>query len=196
MDIYSTILRFSDFSRNEIKFSFFLFVSLGILIIGIPFLNLAAQKSQGEESKLSSSPFAVAREAELLLGENLFAQKKLLLLNENTLIPTSDPSGPEPKVVRKLPVVVTGYSSSVWETDETPYLTAAGTWVKDGIIANNYLSFGTKIRLPELYGEKIFVVEDRMNRKKGNYHIDIWFPSYFEAKEFGAKKTYIEVLEG
>ncbi|MFH1714063.1 MAG: 3D domain-containing protein [Candidatus Nealsonbacteria bacterium] len=193
MDIYS---RIPDFSRNEIKFSFFLFVSLGILIIGIPFLNLAAQKSEGEESLLSSSPFAVIREAEFLLGENLFAQKKLLLLNENTLIPTSDPSGPEFKVVRKLPVVVTAYSSSVWETDETPYLTAAGTWVKDGIIANNYLSFGTKIRLPELYGEKIFVVEDRMNRKKGNYQIDIWFSSYFEAKEFGAKRTYIEVLEG
>ncbi len=119
----------------------------------------------------------------------------LLTIEGNSLLPLSDPAGPELKVVRKISVVVTAYSSTVWETDSSPYLTAAGTWVRDGIIANNYLAFGTKVRLPELYGDKIFVVEDRMSWKKGNYHIDIWFPSYGEAKEFGAKRTYIEVLE-
>jgi len=113
----------------------------------------------------------------------------------NSLLPISDPAGPEYKVARRISVVVTAYSSTLWETDDDPYITAAGTWVRDGIVANNYFPFKTKIRIPELYGDKVFVVEDRMSRKKGNYQIDIWFPSYSEAKEFGAKKTYIEVLE-
>ena len=98
--------------------------------------------------------------------------------------------------VRKLPVIVTGYSSTIDQTDSDPFITAAGTIVRDGIVANNKYPFGTKIRFPEIYGDKVFVVEDRMSWKKGNYHIDIWFASYWEAKNFGAKRTYIEVLEG
>jgi len=108
----------------------------------------------------------------------------------------ANPINPVPENYRKIGVVVTAYSSTPWETDVDPYITAAGTWVRDGIIANNYLPLGTKVRIPELYGEKVFVVEDRMSWKKGNYHIDIWFPSYWEALSFGAKRTYIEVLEG
>jgi 3D (Asp-Asp-Asp) domain-containing protein len=66
--------------------------------------------------------------------------------------------------------------------------------VRDGIVANNLLPFGAKVRMPELYGDKVFVVEDRMNRKKGDNHFDIWFPSHEEAENFGVKITYIEVL--
>ncbi len=113
----------------------------------------------------------------------------------NSLMPLSDPAGPELKVAREMSVIATAYSSTVWETDETPFTTAANTQVRDGIIANNILPFGTKVRIPELYGDKIFVVEDRMNRKKGNYQIDIWFASHVAAEQFGAKRTYIEVLE-
>jgi 3D (Asp-Asp-Asp) domain-containing protein len=92
-------------------------------------------------------------------------------------------------------MVVTAYSSTVLETDESPFSTASGSSVRDGIMANNLLPFGTKIRIPEIYGDKIFTIEDRMNPKVGFYHADIWFPSYSEAKNFGAKTTYIEVLE-
>ncbi|MBZ9572061.1 3D domain-containing protein [Patescibacteria group bacterium] len=123
-------------------------------------------------------------------------EDELAIIQENSLLPISDHLGPEPKVARKIKVIVTAYSSSARETDNNPYLTAAGTWVKEGIVANNLLSFGTKVRIPEIYGEKIFVVEDRMHWKKGNFHIDIWFPSYWEALNFGAKRTYIEILEG
>ena len=190
MDIYLTILRFKkrikssspkipDLSGNKTKISFFFFISLEILIIGIPLFGLPIQKS----------------EAQLLWQENFFVQEKLLLLNENTLMPVSDPSNPEPKVVKKLPVIITAYSSTPWETDGNPFITAAGTEVRDGIVANNKYSFGTKIRIPEIFGDKVFVVEDRMNWRKDNYHFDIWFPSYSEALNFGAKRTYIEVLE-
>jgi 3D (Asp-Asp-Asp) domain-containing protein len=117
----------------------------------------------------------------------------LLMIDGNALISTSPL--PEPKVIRKIRVVVTAYSSTVFETDETPFTTAAGTTVKEGIVANNLLPFGTKIRLPELYGDRVFLVQDRMNSRKGYYHIDIWFPSHQEAENFGAKTTYIEILE-
>ena len=130
-----------------------------------------------------------------LLAQETILENKLAIIQENSLLSLSDPSAPEPRVIQKINVIITAYSSSPWETDSNPYITAAGTRVREGIVANNYLPIGTKIKIPELYGDKIFVVEDRMNWKKGYYHVDIWFPSYWEAKQFGAKKTYIEILE-
>ncbi len=116
----------------------------------------------------------------------------VLTVQENSLLPSSPL--PTPKVVRTINVIVTAYSSTPEETDDTPFITAAGTTVRDGIVANNLFPFGTKIRMPELYGDKVFTVEDHMNSKKGDYHFDIWFPSHREAEIFGAKLTYIEVL--
>jgi 3D (Asp-Asp-Asp) domain-containing protein len=123
-------------------------------------------------------------------------QDELVILQKNSLAHISNPTDPQPEVVQKIYAVITAYSSTVHETDDTPFITAAGTMVRDGIIANNYLPFGTKIRIPELYGDKIFIIEDRMNWQKSNYHFDIWFPSHNEALNFGAKRTYIEILEG
>jgi 3D (Asp-Asp-Asp) domain-containing protein len=90
-------------------------------------------------------------------------------------------------------VMVTGYSSSPWETDNTPYITASGSWVKDGIVATNILPFGTKVKFPSLYGDKVFVVEDRMNPKTG-YNVDIWFASRQEALNFGVRVSDMEII--
>lgn len=94
----------------------------------------------------------------------------------------------------KIKVIVTAYSSSPEETDETPFITAAGTWVKDGIVANNMYSFGTKIKLPEIFENKVFIVEDRMHSRKGFYQVDVWFPTKESALAFGTKITEMEVL--
>ena len=98
-------------------------------------------------------------------------------------------------VVKTLKVVVTAYSSTPGQTDETPFVTASNKYVRDGIVANNLLPFGTKVRIPKLYGDKVFTVEDRMNKRKGNYHFDIWMPSQDLAINFGLKTAEIEVLE-
>ena len=127
---------------------------------------------------------------------DVFNGDAIIMLGNDSILPTCSPSWPEPKVSKTINVLMTAYSSTVWQTDSTPFVTASNTYVRDGIVANNYLPFGTKVRFPELYGDKVFVVEDRMNAKKGNYHVDIWFPSYTEAKVFGVKNTYMEVLEG
>ena len=129
---------------------------------------------------------------ELLCPEEM---PELITIQNNSLVSLSNPFTPETKTVQKINAVITAYSSTSWETDDNPFITAAGTWVRDGIVANNYLSMGTKIRIPQIFGDKIFVVEDRMHWTKSNYHIDIWFPDYWEAKNFGVKITYIEVLE-
>ena len=128
--------------------------------------------------------------------EQTFDQEKLIISSGNSLLPVSSLPNSDSKIVKKIPVIVTAYSSTPWETWGDPFITASGSWVRDGIIANNLLPFGTKVRMPEIYGDKVFVVEDRMNSRKGNYHFDVWFPSYHQALEFGAKKTYVEVLEG
>ena len=99
------------------------------------------------------------------------------------------------KVAQKIKVVLTAYSSTPEETDVTPFITASGKEVADGIVANNMLPLGTKIRIPEIYGDKVFVVEDRMNSRKSNYHVDIWLPSKELAVNFGVKTATIEVLE-
>ncbi len=99
------------------------------------------------------------------------------------------------ETIKRIKVIATAYSSTPDQTDDTPFITASNKYVRDGIIANNMLPFGTKIRIPDLYGEKVFVVEDRMNKRKSNYHIDIWFPTRELALKFGVKTIEIEVLE-
>lgn len=100
------------------------------------------------------------------------------------------------QVVKTIKMMVTAYSSTPEQTDDTPFITASGKHVADGIIANNGLPFGTKVRIPSLYGNKVFVVEDRMHKRMGEVHADIWFPEYQQAKNFGAKYNInIEVLE-
>jgi len=123
------------------------------------------------------------------------SDSNLVTVQGNTLLALSPIPQTEIKVVKRMRVLTTAYSSTVWQTDDTPFITASGSYVRDGIVANNMLAFGTKIRFPEIYGDKIFVVEDRMHWRKSPYYVDIWFPSYYEAKNFGAKTTYIEVIK-
>ncbi len=119
---------------------------------------------------------------------------ELATIQENSFLPISNPMDPI-KPAQKIKMVITAYSSTPWETDDNPFITASGFGVQEGVVANNMLPFGTKIRIPELYGDKVFIVEDRMHWTKGYYHLDIWFPEYWQAKNFGAKTTYVEILE-
>ena len=96
-----------------------------------------------------------------------------------------------PELSFKKWVLVTAYSSTVDQCDSTPFITASGTHVHDGTIAANFLRFGTKVKFPALFGDKIFTVEDRM---KSNYKADIWFPTREEAIQFGARRTMMEII--
>lgn len=97
------------------------------------------------------------------------------------------------KVAKTMKIVVTAYSSTEAQTDDTPFITASNTLVRDGIIASNLLPFGTKVRFPELNPKKIYIVEDRL-ALKNSHKVDIWFPSVESALNFGVKVLTMEVL--
>ena len=98
------------------------------------------------------------------------------------------------KPARKVYLVsITGYSSTPDQTDHTPFITASGVHVRDGVAAANFLPFGTVFRIPELFGDKTFVVEDRMHRRYW-LNVDIWFPERDLAKEFGRKIVKVEIV--
>ncbi len=98
----------------------------------------------------------------------------------------------EPK--RVINLTVTAYSSTVDQTDGDPFTAASGTKVHDGMIAYNYLPFGTKVRFPDVFGEKIFVVEDRLHPRKGPYIADVWMPTREDAIKWGAPVVKMEIL--
>lgn len=113
-------------------------------------------------------------------------------------------------------VVATAYSSDPRQTDATPCTPAMGSFdlcknfEKYGLedtIAANFLPLGAQVRFPELYGDKIFTVRDRMNaRYNGTRRIDFWVASVTptdqkiiqeakqKARNFGVQKMKMEVL--
>ncbi|MDD5146349.1 MAG: 3D domain-containing protein [Candidatus Pacebacteria bacterium] len=118
---------------------------------------------------------------------------ELAIVEQTTLLPLSTIN--HKQATKKMKVVATAYSPSVDETDDTPFLTASGNVVRDGIIANNSLPFGTKVRFPELFPHKIFVVEDRMHWRLGANNVDLFFFSKQDALNFGARYTEMEILD-
>lgn len=117
----------------------------------------------------------------------------------NSLLAMHSPSAVQKNVQtkiiakRKYNVTATAYSSTVDQTDDSPFITAFGTHVRDGVVAANFLPMGTLIRIPEVYGEKVFVVEDRMHKRHTD-RIDIWFGSRGEARQFGIRQVTIELI--
>lgn len=91
-------------------------------------------------------------------------------------------------------IPITAYSSTPDQTYGDPFITASGTRVRDGVVAANFLPIGTKVRMPNLFGDKVFVVEDRMSSRYRK-HLDVWMPSRQQAKTFGVKMAYIEVVD-
>jgi 3D (Asp-Asp-Asp) domain-containing protein len=104
----------------------------------------------------------------------------------------------EPLFVRWVPwarpytsmnVTATGYSSTPEETDDTPFITASGIDVRvyeHNVIAANFLKFGTRVKIPELFGNKEFY--------NGQPIIDVWFPHKRTALAFGKRTVTIVIL--
>ncbi|KKQ57243.1 MAG: hypothetical protein US74_C0006G0026 [Parcubacteria group bacterium GW2011_GWA2_38_13] len=95
-------------------------------------------------------------------------------------------------------IPITAYSSTVDQCDSTPCITANGYNLcennKENVIATNFLPFGTKIRIPKQFGDRVFTVQDRMNARY-YYRADVWMQTREKATTFGIKYTEIEVLK-
>lgn len=107
-------------------------------------------------------------------------------------------SSSEDIVLRTSTHTMTAYNSEVGQTDDSPCTTANGFNVcKHGIedtIAANFLPMGTKVKIPELFGDRVFVVRDRMNKKHPN-RVDVWMKDRPSAMKFGVKVAKIQVLK-
>jgi 3D (Asp-Asp-Asp) domain-containing protein len=104
------------------------------------------------------------------------------------------PKVAEYAVKKTVRLTVTAYSSTVDQTDGDPFTTASGFRVRDGVIAHNVLPFGTRVRFPDTFGDKVFVVLDRLHQSKGYYIADIWMPSRELALQWGAPILTMEIL--
>lgn len=93
---------------------------------------------------------------------------------------------------RVMYVTVTAYSSTPDQTDDTPFIAATGKRVHDGMVAANFLRFGTKVRFPDYFGDKNFVIEDRMHERFSN-RMDVWMETREEAKQFGIRRLKVEI---
>jgi len=94
----------------------------------------------------------------------------------------------------KIRAVITAYTSTPDQTDDSPFIAATGKRVYDGMIAANGLPFGTQIKIPSLYGDKIFTVDDRMNARYGLGRMDIWMDApRAKAMQFGLKVAEAEI---
>ncbi len=177
------------------------------IAISLPTAN-AAIFGQSDNGKVSSkngsilSPVIPYLTANFQLsGSEEKQESKLTLIQGNFLAAYNSPESKASSnsknlgtKIKELVVSITAYSSTPDQTDNSPFITARGTYVRDGIVAANFLPFGTKIKIPELFGDKIFVVEDRMNSRYW-HKVDIWFPERHDALEFGIKTAKIQIIE-
>ena len=162
-----------------------------ILSAGLPTFELNNQKQrvfsyEGLNNRPIAEDLITIQENTLISAANLFIIPK----PKAKMVQIS-----EPEVIERIKMTITAYSSTPCQTDDTPFITASNSWVRDGIVANNYFPFGTRIRIPEYFGDKIFVIEDRMHWRKSDHQVDVWFPAKQQAINFGITRAYVEILE-
>jgi 3D (Asp-Asp-Asp) domain-containing protein len=120
----------------------------------------------------------------------------------NAVAPANSPVGGVQKALRRTYyVTVSGYNSEVAQTDDSPFITANGTHVRWGIVAANIIDsngynipFNTAIKIPSLFGDQIFIVTDRLN-KRYTKNVDVWFEHKADALKLGRRLVQIEVIQ-
>ena len=169
-------------------------VSLVILVLlfelGLPGSAIAAEESY---QSVKSAGFGLAEKLEKRREYEILDRNEKLVMpkeGEQNFLPLEQD---EPRVSAERWITATAYSSTRDQTDSSPFVTAWQTPVRDGIVATNFLPKGSMIRFPDIYGDKIFIVEDRMSARY-QYRVDIWMPSREEAIRFGLKYVRLQVL--
>lgn len=153
---------------------------LGLTAVSLAYTALPTQAFADSEATAAAENQAKAVDLEIAAMQNE--------LVDYGVLPKSDLRGPAYTII----VPATSYNSLPGQTDSTPDITASGTRTHWGVVAANFLPIGTRIKIPELYGDQIFIVEDRMNSRYWK-RIDIWMADYQDSIEFGVRNIKIEV---
>ena len=90
---------------------------------------------------------------------------------------------------------ITSYNAVRAQTDSTPDIGAYGRVADHGkplgnFVACNFLPKNTKVIIPKIYGNRVFIVMDRMNRRYKN-RVDVLLPM---GQNMGVRKERIYVL--
>lgn len=172
------------FTRKHLKrFRRYLVLAVAALVLNVAFPTKA-------HAQQPVSPLEVVGISNAVIDQPTISDEPLVPL---TTLPNV-PDKPQPAVKKIMTVRASAYTSTVAETDSDPFTTASGAKVRDGGIAMNGIKFGTKVRIPSHYGDKIFTVTDRMNARWGNKKIDIWMPNRAAAINWGVRTVTIEIL--
>lgn len=127
-------------------------------------------------------------------AQDLATDTKTIGFTVPDLVGNSLPISKDLPAARVYRVSMTAYNSEAGQTDDSPFIAADGSHVYDGMIAANFLKFKTRVRIPELFGNKIFEVHDRMNQRYTD-RVDVWMAERSDAMKFGIKHSVrIEVL--
>jgi 3D (Asp-Asp-Asp) domain-containing protein len=92
---------------------------------------------------------------------------------------------------------ITSYCACQKCCGKTDAITASGKKAQYGMVACNWLPFGTKVKVE---GLGVFTVQDRGAKSqfgsKTNHikHIDVYLPTHKQALQFGVKWLEVEVL--
>ena len=174
-------LRIPTFSFSQLKNIVTMSALITITMVSMPVIaeadakSASVETSNAQETATSTTAFS-SDEAHIDYTFELPSYQRVKVIREYRYVP------------------MTAYTSRPEETDDTPFITADGSHVRDGIVAANFLPFGTKVRIPELFGDKIFEVHDRMN-KRYPYKMDFWMENYDDAIQFGVRHAHIEIVE-
>lgn len=111
----------------------------------------------------------------------------LELFNAGTTYAAQEPSEPAGTIA-----IVTAYTSSVDETDDTPFITASGERTKRGVLAcPKKYEFGTKV----LIEGRQYTCADRMNQRyRDKECFDIWVETKSEAFDWGRRTLEVKIL--
>jgi 3D (Asp-Asp-Asp) domain-containing protein len=175
-------------------------VLLAMICVPTWLYTVERARHEGLQEAYRSLSFRSAAETSFLrqtLGESLQQQEQLeeALLDAGSYIHTGR------HVTVK--VLATGYSSTPFQTDSTPFITAHNTPTREGVLAmsrdllRNYtadapFTFGDRVHID---GVGDFLVEDSMNAR-WQRRVDIWFPSKMEARRFGVHDVYLTAIVG
>ncbi|MFH1582785.1 MAG: hypothetical protein ABIB72_00490 [Candidatus Falkowbacteria bacterium] len=137
----------------------------------------------------------ISQEQGIISGQNEINQDVSINIMEfNGKLPESE----EAEIEFSRHIIITAYNSEAGQTDDSPCITANNFNVCDyGVedtIAANFLPFGSKVKIPALFGDRVFVVRDRMNKRFSN-RVDVWMIEKPDAVNFGVKVAKIEVLK-
>ncbi|HTX86778.1 MAG TPA: hypothetical protein VMC41_01775 [Candidatus Nanoarchaeia archaeon] len=196
----SNIKQYVKLAKDKLIERLLILISLLILanLIFFPMPTFADADSNSFNGANNSNSYQLVPENQ---GQNLIQilNPEVMFLGSAKVDDSHLPQNNGLKAKYTVNATLTAYNSDVGQTDDSPCITANGFDLckhgQEDTVAINGVKMGTKVRFPDLFGDRVFVVRDRMNARYDSNRVDVWMLSRADAKTFGVKTAKMEVLE-